>query len=510
MSLTRLLEKVVEPSSPKKTKSETDVLINLQKASLNKASQQLNTLGDTAGCLMPQHATNASRSRYLEWGAVDFDDLNFPRKRLSNPNNRHYTLQRTLSGSQSSPSSSVGTPRYPSQIFSSSHLQSTISLEGGGQSISSGHRSHPSDSSIATHDYAEDLPTNNNGISSTENILKLMEEHDKTAFSSNPKVRAKSSDISQSLINDGVVSPGSPILKGRSMLRSQSALFLSALNNKGGGIGSALDQYDGGKQRKRDTSTSPGASLVEYNATDDAAGGQSTSLTLSPLSIGMHLSLDRRNEGLRPSVLRLVAPDAIPRYSRLGSNNNTGDRFMPLDSSLRRKSFHVNQKTRPYTDNRSNLGNVPLDSSQRRKSFHVSQKTRPYTDNRPNLGDKPKEYDHKAGKKVKPEKLVHRRSSGGKSKQQRHRTHRNRRKQWVLNPFRQEDEDEVLAKRTHNRRRWSHVFPLGEDEFKRHAGPNWKSLCQPAIRKCYYSSDFYLLLCPNAWLNLFRHILQCR
>lgn len=56
-----------------------------------------------------------------------------------------------------------------------------------------------------------------------------------------------------------------------------------------------------------------------------------------------------------------------------------------------------------------------------------------------------------------------------------------RRKAWVLNPFRQQDEEEVLAKRTHNRRRWSHVFPLGEVEFKRHAGPNWKSLCQPAI-----------------------------
>jgi len=56
-----------------------------------------------------------------------------------------------------------------------------------------------------------------------------------------------------------------------------------------------------------------------------------------------------------------------------------------------------------------------------------------------------------------------------------------RRKQWVLNPFRQEDEDEVLSKRNHNSRRWSHVFPQGEIEFKRHAGPNFKSLCQPAI-----------------------------
>lgn len=65
-----------------------------------------------------------------------------------------------------------------------------------------------------------------------------------------------------------------------------------------------------------------------------------------------------------------------------------------------------------------------------------------------------------------------------------HSTHNQQyhhRKTRVTNPFRQEDEEEVLAKRTHNRRRWSHVFPQGEIEFKRHAGPNWKSLCQPAI-----------------------------
>lgn len=59
--------------------------------------------------------------------------------------------------------------------------------------------------------------------------------------------------------------------------------------------------------------------------------------------------------------------------------------------------------------------------------------------------------------------------------------HQSRQKPWVLNPFRQQDEEDVLAKRTHNRRRWSHVFPPGEVEFKRHAGPNWKSLCQPAV-----------------------------
>lgn len=55
------------------------------------------------------------------------------------------------------------------------------------------------------------------------------------------------------------------------------------------------------------------------------------------------------------------------------------------------------------------------------------------------------------------------------------------RQQKACNPFRQSDEDEVLAKRSHNRRRWSHVFPSGEVEFKRHSGPIWNSLTAPAI-----------------------------
>jgi hypothetical protein len=55
------------------------------------------------------------------------------------------------------------------------------------------------------------------------------------------------------------------------------------------------------------------------------------------------------------------------------------------------------------------------------------------------------------------------------------------RREKAFNPFRQSDEDEVLMQRSHNRRRWSHVFPVGEIEFKRHAGPNWNSLTSPAI-----------------------------
>ena len=68
----------------------------------------------------------------------------------------------------------------------------------------------------------------------------------------------------------------------------------------------------------------------------------------------------------------------------------------------------------------------------------------------------------------------------GAANQTRTNTTTSRRKK-MFNPFRQEDEDAVLAMKSHNRRRWSHVFPLGEVEFKRHAGPNWKSLTAPAI-----------------------------
>lgn len=70
-----------------------------------------------------------------------------------------------------------------------------------------------------------------------------------------------------------------------------------------------------------------------------------------------------------------------------------------------------------------------------------------------------------------------------------------RRKQWVLNPFRQKDEDEVLSKRNHNSRRWSHVFPQGEIEFKRHTGPNFKSVSLDVIKSTFNHHVGFYCLC---------------
>lgn len=55
-----------------------------------------------------------------------------------------------------------------------------------------------------------------------------------------------------------------------------------------------------------------------------------------------------------------------------------------------------------------------------------------------------------------------------------------------VNPFIREDEVDVLNHLSHNRRRWSHVFPDDEDEVQlvetgRVPGPNWRSLCTPAV-----------------------------
>jgi hypothetical protein len=49
------------------------------------------------------------------------------------------------------------------------------------------------------------------------------------------------------------------------------------------------------------------------------------------------------------------------------------------------------------------------------------------------------------------------------------------------NPFIREEGTLFIQKRTHNRLRWSHVFPSARLEHNKHYGLNWKSLCQPAI-----------------------------
>jgi hypothetical protein len=54
-------------------------------------------------------------------------------------------------------------------------------------------------------------------------------------------------------------------------------------------------------------------------------------------------------------------------------------------------------------------------------------------------------------------------------------------KKYGINPFRQKDGERYLNSMTHNRRRWSHVFPFNRSNKVVDYGLNWKSLTQPAI-----------------------------
>ena len=66
------------------------------------------------------------------------------------------------------------------------------------------------------------------------------------------------------------------------------------------------------------------------------------------------------------------------------------------------------------------------------------------------------------------------------------------RARYEVNPFRKEDGSGFLKTRTHNRRRWSHIFPAGKLEMVGYYGLNWKSLSQPAILPS--STDFLVPL----------------
>ena len=396
---------------------------------------------------------HASRSRLPEWGAVNFDD--FTRERLNN-SQQTPKLNRSFSGgSGCSPSSSfasIGSFRFPSHLIS--HLQSTASLDGGGHSESSGGENSPppkrysSDGSMATLD--EDMQQGSEASpreksQSLSDIQKLMAEHDKNTFSRLPKTSSR--------INGALQSPGS----ARSSLKesswpgspargvSQSAL-LPVL--KKGGIEAALVKYDTTRQKKEQGSIPTAGHLLEnFIVNSEEAVGRS-SLATSPLSIGMPFSLDRRSDGLRPSVMRLVAPEAIPRASR-----QTTDGFQLLDQ--RKKSFQF----QPLDQRRNSLQLL----SHRRKSQwdkpkengvkndNLSATSTPFS---PRISLEPipplesgdiSRPHHHTPQHVKSKKQHSRRSH------HRH-SNRHRRKQWVLNPFRREDEDEVLAKRTHNRR----------------------------------------------------------
>mmetsp|Transcript_8359 Transcript_8359/g.17809 ORF Transcript_8359/g.17809 Transcript_8359/m.17809 type:complete len:2336 (+) Transcript_8359:221-7228(+) len=447
------------------------------------------TSTENAGMNSPHRALHSSHMRYLEWGAVNFDDI------TKKWQNSHQGMASVIyatsnSGSLASPSSSFGSlGSFKRSPHSLGHLQSSMSLEKTGHSLSSGGDTH---AAINRANYSDESMTSmstdmkpdpydkyttkhgkGNGFDpqncpTLSSIEKYMREHDKNAFSHPSKRKDIVSTtvhnvMKSSLENDRVSSlnssfrPGSPTkLDDKGALRSHSSLF--PLRNKGG-IEAALSQYDVNVQVKERDSVglSSRVNAITENVVILPEENTGRSFSISPLSvgIGMPYSLDRRSDAIRPGFMRLVAPEAIPRAT-------------PNKLRLSHDSRQIKHLGHPSKDNKK-IGDrhSSINHTSQQHLSESSAKTKLVTQQQ----GKMKKHHSQARKYIS----YHHHSNHHNN------TQRHRRKHWVLNPFRQEDEDEVLAKRTHNRRRWSHVFPLGEAEFKRHAGPNWKSLCQPAI-----------------------------
>ena len=201
-------------------------------------------------------------------------------------------------------------------------------------------------------------------------------------------------------------------------------------NSGGGGLGAALNQYRAGTYGNFSLKVDPDATPVTRVASATRLAGMSGSRTWQLAEVG--------TRGMSPLLLPPV----------LSSSGAAADR--KPDGSQRRISMDQRFVIRSDVQGVDRQG---LAESARQ----------PSTGKQSNQSSGGARSDSPSRLSISP-----RRSS------------RSRRKR-VLNPFRQEDEDEVLAQKSHNRRRWSHVFPLGEIEFKRHAGPSWKSLTIPAI-----------------------------
>ena len=188
-------------------------------------------------------------------------------------------------------------------------------------------------------------------------------------------------------------------------------------SHRASGIQAALEHYDGPKGEKESEVADPPGLVKTVSINDNSIIISERSLAVSPLgSLAMPYSFDGRRPPFRPSAMRLVVPEALPGSAYKPDINLLGSR---------RKSFSVLHDS--FADH---VGSA--NSMSRGKTLSVQQTANSRQLNR---GER-----------------AHHQS-----------TQRRRRKHWVLNPFRQDDEDEVLAKRTHNRRRWSHVFPLGEE-----------------------------------------------
>ena len=458
--------------------------------------------------------------RLKEWGTVDFDDLLKPpllSDLSSAPKFGIMSMQESESSGKSAgsitssfasqlsnalgksfdhgtPQSSflVSLPIPPvSRASTGIQLQKSPSLEfesfGETESIFS--ENSRSDSSLSTHEPdeygAKSLAVNERPVSSPafdENIIRrLMRQYDKNYFKTEtqrlrptPAINGANPVGSSSSANFSFIEEENPPLSSRYHPNNSTEN-----RNRGGGLGAALTQFN----------TESESSGIHPDLSSSAMQRIVSSVHLShlgPRSLGRMDSMNRPKspyfmppQGLLVGAGSGVPPDDIPRQWHLQRMS---------EANIKLPSVHAMQLVRRDSEKAPRHG---LLGDKREIPMQVMSRSivKPYrapnvVSKSPTEGQSPPRHASLSRSLVptknKKDSLNHARHIDAPKEMQSTRQGA-RRQKGAFNPFRQRDEEEELAKKSHNRRRWSHVFPLGEVEFKRHSGPSWKSLCQPAI-----------------------------
>lgn len=276
-----------------------------------------------------------------------------------------------------------------------------------------------------------------------KNIRKAMREYDSKCLVASPKFTSLGEHTFSHYGEPGILDRGNSDLN--SALSSQQRPRGRSVA-QGGGIGAALTQYR--------STTGSSTSLQEPREGPLSASRVASGPRLAALSGSRIQMPEITARGVSPLLLPPVRMSTSPE----GSYFRAGSSYRKIEN----RQSHQPDSSRFGPNSLGRFGS-------RGSSMSSRLGTSPPTTGSP-ISASRKVLSTHLSRQPEPSRLPGRRRSGS----------RNRRKK-AFNPFRQQDEDEVLAKKSHNRRRWSHVFPLGEIEFKRHAGPNWKSLSSPAI-----------------------------
>lgn len=475
-----------------------DILDACRPRDFSRLPSSLHALLHLRGQNKSRNATDGANDRFLEWGTMRFEatksdsssltgpritsdlggledyDPPSPNMMLNppSPNNMMLATPPTiglmrnstdLASSHSSSFTSQFSFPYQNRGYAgnslSALLQRSLSLESMDDSLPS------------TDEETITFKQQQNAEAFESNIRNLMIQHDKSAAS-------YSTEVDQAIVSEPTTTVTEREVKdlyssefGIRINQQQSSFSNQRSTGHTGGIAAALVQYR----------TPSGGS--RFSAGDrDFQRGVSRVNSMGRLSISsarFQRFDDKSGLNLSPSLLIPPATsmmDSPPVHERIASQNNSdGRQASHQDSYISRSQEYRSSADEMWLLRRPSRSPTAIETSNRDRSKQtapISLQLRPAS---PGSASGIASFGHHVSRSPPKDSSTFR--NDGHTPRVGIGTRRKR----VLNPFRQQDEDEVLKTKSFNRRRWSHVFPRGEMEFKRHAGPNWKSLTAPAI-----------------------------